>query len=179
MSNHFPDDVFFGADAGAELPEIEQAGTTQLDASLWEDTPSETLPSDASFMRDDERGLGDLGGVMTAGVQNLDWLEVDEQDPERLPKNTETGTVIPELEEAWGTELQAGARHHALDREALAYQASLEKEPEQKKMAAAEVRWIVQRALRRSAAGHPLRDIVLEAAKAMGPERSRIKAAMG
>ncbi len=178
---HFPDDVFFGAGGDTVLPDIEQGSTATLSASLWGDSPEGAdpeFPSDADVFQDEYGGIGDLGEVMTAGVQNLDWLEVVEQDVERLPKNVSTGTVIPELEEAWGTGIEVSARHHALDREQLAYQASLEKEPEQKRLAKADVQRIIQKALRRSAAGYPLKAIIAEAKKAVGPEVPRIRAAL-
>ena len=56
------------------------------------------------FDEPDDTGLDFTDFMREAGLQDLSWLEMVEQDPERLPKNTEMDTAIPELEEAWGVE---------------------------------------------------------------------------
>jgi hypothetical protein len=75
--------------------------------------------------------LDDLTGnvLQASGITDLSWLEVDEQDVSRLPKNTPS-TVIPELEEAWGAHRGTpGIHFHANEDIGRArYRASLERE---------------------------------------------------
>lgn len=124
-------------------------------------------------------GMDLTESLKTATVQDLSWLEVQEQDPERLPVNP-VDTVIPELEEAWGTESRTGGIHfHATtDLEEARYRASLEDDTPKYRFTQADLSRVVRKAMRRSTAGHNLKAIFTEAAEFLGDEAHRVRQAM-
>lgn len=121
---------------------------------------------------DPTEGLGDLSGfIHEASVVDLSWLEVTEQDADRLPRNP-VDTVIPELEEAWGSLRPVPGIHFQLqanvDPEVARYRANLSKEPEAPKFTKKQVFSALRKAMRRSAAGHPLNEVLSELRASLG-----------
>jgi len=148
------------------------------------------LDDPASFFAEDveSRGLhfDDFLKEGSDGVDlaDLNWLELVEQDPDRLPKDT-TETAIPELEEAWGTDRRTDGVHvhpsHQVDLERARYEESLRKNTSPSyRFEAKDLQRVVRKAMRRSA--HPrmyaLKDILHEAAETLGDEAFRVKRAM-
>lgn len=115
-------------------------------------------------------------------LTDLSWLELEEQDLDRLPKDTTHGTVIPELEAAWSLNRPIEEfRLHAnsTDPNYAHYQASLEGDTKPKfKHTGKDLVRVVRKAMRRSAAGHDIKAIMLEAARSLGDEAYRIEPAM-
>ena len=72
--------------------------------------------------------MGDISSFMKeAGLTDLSWLELADQDPDRLPKNP-VNLSIPELEEAWGKNRRTNGVQVTVpnvDRKAAIYEASL------------------------------------------------------
>jgi len=130
------------------------------------------------FSDEPELGLHLDETLKEAGLNDLAWLELAEQDPERLPESPNAKS-IPELEEAWGVNRRTDGVHlHAnVDLDRARYEASLNKESEYK-FSQTDLARVVRKAMRRSAAGHDLRDILREAAESLGHEAHRIKATM-
>jgi hypothetical protein len=114
-----------------------------------------------------------------AGLSDLSWLELHDQDPDRLPENP-VNLGIPELEEAWGVERRTDGIHFYdnVDLDTARYQASLQKTERTWKHSAAELARVVRKAMRRSAAGYGLKELMREAAEALGDEAHRIRTAM-
>lgn len=123
-------------------------------------------------------GLMDLTELTreAATLSNLSWLEDAFQDVERLPKNP-VDRGIPELEDAWGLERPTnGVLVPARDLKQARYEdqtAPVKKAHDPRLLQA-----IVTKAMRRSAAGHRLDDILHEAYAPLGDEGHVIKAAM-
>jgi len=133
----------------------------------------------ASLFADADTDLGmNLTETMKeGGLADLSWLELNEQDPNRLPENP-VYLGIPELEEAWGVERRTDGLHfqNNVDIEQARYEESLTASSKPKyKFAAADLGRVVRKAMRRSAAGHSMRDILIEAAEALGDEAHRIR----
>jgi polyhydroxyalkanoate synthesis regulator phasin len=128
-----------------------------------------------AMLSEDEGGL-----PKDASLVDLQWLDPT-QAPElnRLPNNEKTLNSIPSLEEAWGKgDSSIGTKLVPnTDREASQYRASLDAEPVQKKTAE-EVKFAVQRALRRAHYGVSLRDIRAEVVATLGNESDRATKAM-
>lgn len=125
----------------------------------------------------------DLGDIMReSSIQDLSWLEVSEQDLDRLPKNP-FFEAVPELEEAWGMNRRTDGvnlQANNLDLDRIRYEESL-KEANDKprwKHDSADLARVIRRAMRRSAAGVNLDAILKEAAEALGDEAVRIRPAM-
>lgn len=130
--------------------------------------------------KDDAEGLHLDDFMREAGIQDLSWLDVSEQDPERLPKNPHVNAV-PELEEAWGmNRREEGLHFYAnVDLEQAKYEASLQSEaPSQKGAVVQDLQRVVRKAMRRSASGHGLQELLDEAATSLGSDASRVRSAM-
>lgn len=150
---------------------------------LESDTPPGSTPSPEykiTAFKDDAEGLHLEDFMREAGIQDLSWLEVSEQDPERLPKNPHVNT-IPELEEAWGMNRREEGIHFysSVDLEQAQYEASLQSETPSKKAGSMENLYrVVRRAMRRSASGHGLQELLEEAATSLGDDAPRVRSAM-
>ena len=127
--------------------------------------------------------MDDLGEMMReGGLSDLSWLEVDEEDLSRLPKDPHYD-AIPELEQEWGEHRgEPGLHFHAtFDPDAARYQASLE-EPSAKRAAAAPevMELILRRAMRLSArfADKPFRAVLARLRETIAslPENTDISA---
>lgn len=178
---------FFPGDTST-LPGYDTAtAASKSDESFFEDEPLQsTSTPDAAWFAASAGETPGLDLTETAlmkegGLADLSWLELVEQDPDRLPQNP-VNLGIPELEEAWGVDRRTDgfALHaHALDLNEVRYRQSVENpQNPQFRLTAAEVTAVVQRAMRRSAAGEPLEAILREAAQALGDEAGRAKRAM-
>jgi len=123
-------------------------------------------------------GLMDLTELTreAATLSNLSWLEDAFQDVERLPKNP-VDRGIKELEDAWGLERPTnGVLVPARDLKQARYED--QSAPKKKAHNPRVLREIVAGAMRRSAAGHRLEDILHDAYAPLGAEGHVIKAAM-
>ena len=105
------------------------------------------------------------------------WLSEAVQDLERLPENPVD--TIPELEELWGANRPTdGIRVYERDLKQAAYEEQ-DDEPTVKRANERDLAAFVARAMRRSAAGHPLADILRATYLDVGQhEVPRIRAAM-
>lgn len=191
---HFPEDLFTPTEASAfgldSFPEF-QTGMGVLDGDAIEGkSPTSGVPGAIAADQDphtfwnqeDEDGMH-LGAFLRekeASLADLAWLDLAEQDPERLPKNPHV-TAQPELEEAWGIHRRTdGVQLYAnVDLDVARYQASLEANEEPSfKFAEKDLQRVVRKAQRQSAAGFSLATILREAAEALGDEATRIHAKM-
>ena len=106
----FSEDYGEGSQQARKDPQLPQSqrGLAQLPDGLLtghtaygEDTPDNLVETG------DEAGLGDLGDLVSKTASpllvDLSWLEMAEQDPDRLPKSP-NDAVLSGLVEAWGTE---------------------------------------------------------------------------
>jgi len=154
-----------GQDSSYRLPGSASSGMSSL--------PGDMMASDHSFpdipaSALEEEGVGDITEMMKEGsLVGLGWLH-GEQDPSRLPHETHN-TMIPELEEAWGTLRRTDGLGLVpnIDPEIADYEHVARETP--KKATREELARVVQRAMRRSAYGEPLRDILKQAAEDLGP----------
>jgi hypothetical protein len=118
-----------------------------------------------------------------AALADLDWLHA-EQDPDRLPRDSRGDhggiSTKDELEAAWG----AGHRTDGLrlipnkDLEVAQHEQSLSAVPGVDYKTAAEVTDALQRAIRRSTYGNPLKEIQAELREALGPDSPRTAKAL-
>jgi hypothetical protein len=123
-------------------------------------------------------GLMDLTELTreAATLSNLSWLEDAFQDVERLPKNP-VDRGIPELEEAWGLNHPTnGVLVPARDLKQARYEEQTS--PKKKAHDPRRIKEIVATAMRRSAAGHRLEDILRDSYSPLGNDGHLIKAAM-
>lgn len=184
-----PDDLFsqnLGSSYGlGEYPDLEY-GMGVLDPEVTPEAPEAAYRITARkvFASGDLDTLAIADLMKEGSLTDLSWLELEEQDIERLPKDTTHGTMIPELEDAWTAHqpVEEFRLHaHNVDLAHAYYNESLEgdsKPKPQYKHSGKDLTRIVRRAMRRSAAGHDLKEILREAAQALGPEAHRIHAAM-
>jgi len=128
----------------------------------------------------------------------LDWLELEtdqeKQDPARLPKNP-VDRSIRELEEAWGVRHRTDGvvtydenvqmagdfrlGENNLDLDAARYARSMEVDPAEKhRFTASDLKVVVAEAMRRSAAGYPIREVLLHTARLLEDEAYRVKESM-
>lgn len=101
-----------------------------------------------------------LDNLLQASVTDLSWLELAEQDPERLPQDSHS--IVPELEELWRT---ASTDHFTLesntiDLDSVRYQESLDGDVFKPSIDTNTYETIVSKAMRRSAKGEHLDTIV-------------------
>lgn len=143
---------------------------------------------EADFFAEDDDDLGfHFDDILKEGndgvdLTDLNWLELVEQNPDRLPKDT-TETAIPELEEAWGVNRRTDGINvhpsHQVDLDRARYDESLKRNTSPTfRFEAKDLARVVRKAMRRSAAGYKLADILREAAEALGDEAFRVKKAM-
>lgn len=124
-------------------------------------------------------GLGDISETTrTAGLADLSWLDLAEQDPDRLPKNP-VDRGIPELEEAWGVDRRTDGVHlvPTVDAERARYEDSLLRTADQKRSAKA-VSEVVRSAWRKVTAGASFASVAREAAERLGPDAPEARDAM-
>lgn len=133
-------------------------------------------------VRAEDEGLGHLGEFLKEGnLADLEWLEVAEQDVDRLPQNP-VDLGIPQLEEAWGVERRTdGTRIPALDLDEVrakeaAADTSIRLTPNREQRKA--LREVVRKAMRRSDAGVSWEKIRKEALASAGDFAFVIQEAM-
>ena len=179
---HLPEDLLtpsLGSSYGiGEYPELNY-GAGVLEGLVPEGQGPESGVPDG-IVKESE-GVGDLEEYMKSASQSLmdlDWLELAEQDPDRLPHDT-TDTMIGELEEAWGIDRRTDGISVVpnVDLEIAQFQQSVENDVRQYK-SAGELQGVLRKAVRRATAGHPLKAILREAAEALGEDAPRLKSAM-
>lgn len=181
---HLPADLLtptLGDNYGLDgYPDMEY-GMGVLEGTLDED--SEPSLPDGIVMANEDLGL-DLGDMVKEGnIADLSWLELNEQDPDRLPKDTASGTAIPELEEAWGANRRVQnvvGDDPQMDLEHVRFQESLDGKTAKpsRRVSRKVLAHVVRKAMRRSAQGHDLKDILTSAATALGDEAHRVRSAM-
>lgn len=155
-----------------------------IDAALGiesDDLISGSQPDAAWFATasDGEDGLQLDDMMKESGLNNLDWLEVEDHDADRLPVNS-VDLAIPELEEAWGVERRTDGfalQAHNQDLEEIRYRHSVDA-PQVHKYSSDDLARVLRRAMRRSAAGHPLKEILVEAAQTLEEDAHRVKKVM-
>lgn len=186
---HLPDDVFTDSDALNGLldtyPDLGKGMGVLDHETLGDSKQAPTLPDGVVLTADevDEEtgvvfgGLGDLGDITReAGLADLSWLDLAEQDPERLPKNP-VDRGIPELEQAWGVDRRTDGLVVLpnVDRDVAAYEASLAEDVKTaSRMPKDVVDHVVQTAWRRVTAGEAFATVASEVAQRLGDEASRV-----
>ncbi len=182
LETHFPENL--GRPISRQTPDSDFFTDTGF-SDTGPDLVSENEPDAAWFANDEDDmpglDLTDTSVMKEGSLNDLSWLELHEQDEDRLPVNP-VNLGIPELEEAWGVNrrtdgfnLQSSNR----DLSEIRYRASIENPAAPKlRFSAADLTHVVQRAMRRSADGHALAAILREAAQTLGDESHRIKQAM-
>lgn len=189
---HLPDDLFTDTDGLNGLldtyPDLGK-GLGVLDHDVFgESSQPPNLPDgvvvaeDDDFLLQDDQmmwgGLGDLGDVTKeASLADLSWLEVSEQDPERLPENP-VDKGIEELEQAWGVDRRTDGVQVLpnVDREASVYEASLQREG--RGAPAQDVASLVRAASRKMVAGASFRVVATEVAQRLGHDAHLAMSAM-
>jgi len=144
----------------------------------------------------EEDGL-DLRSFLAADIHesrlpNLDWLELqtdlEKQDPNRLPRDP-SNLSIEELSQAWGIDRRThGIRSEGskmrlegsnVDLDHARYFTDPDKEaPRPQRFSMRQIQAVVQAAARRSAAGDPIRNILIETAQVLGEDSNRVASAM-
>jgi hypothetical protein len=190
---------------GVDAVEESSFSQAPMGTSTYTHGPGGRLASD-----DDEDdfaiGLGDermdgLRGLLASDADAddvrlpaLDWLEMAEQDPKRLPKNP-VDLASRELEEAWGVHRRTDGiavyddtvevagdfrlTEANTDLDAARYESLMDAEPETRhRFSSADLKLVVAEAMRRSAAGESLRDILIHTARMLEDEAPRVKKAM-
>lgn len=171
--NGFYSDLDYGAgtEDGAKLPSVQGLAGLPTDLLGAPTASADKIPEHV-----DVDMLGDISSLMETSVVDLSWLEVTEQDLSRLPKDT-SATMVPELQEAWGRNrskssfaLQAGNQ----DLETVRYAQTLKTPPVAQSTPPEDLRKVLERAIRRSAAGHSLQAILRQATAELGEDVVRI-----
>lgn len=176
--SYLPADLITNTDASTALMEgfeDMQYGLGTLEQFKAQGTPPEAGVPDGSAIRLSQGP--DLSDFMKeGGLADLSWLELQEQDLDRLPKNPHYN-AIPELEQAWGVESRTNGVLHGQDLDRARYEESL-KQASKPKYSASELKLVVQKAMRRSAAGQNPKEFIQEAVAAIGLEAPRVRKAM-
>ena len=192
---HLPDDLFTDTDGLNWMldtyPDLGK-GLGVLDGQVLQEPRQPPNLPDGIVMADDENmDLTDEGGFVfgsmgdiedithEASLQDLSWLELAEQDPERLPENP-VDLSIPELEEAWGVDSRTDGISFTpnVDREAANYEASLTASDDISLVSAEEVGRAVRKASRQVAAGASFANVARETAERLGADASEARTAM-
>lgn len=190
---HLPDDLFGDTDGLNGLlstyPDLGK-GMGILDTqTLGDNQQPPNLPDgvviaddgDDYLLQDDQMlwgGLGDLGEMTReASLADLSWLELAEQDPDRLPVNP-VDQSIPDLEEAWGVNRRTTGLQPHVDREAANYEESLQHASVSKTASIEEVLHLTRLASRKVTAGTTFRVAAGEVAARLGKDASLAKEAM-
>jgi hypothetical protein len=173
---HFDMETGEGVRDGARLPSVK--GVSGLPDGIVRTTEA-AFEVDESSVQDAD-GLGDLESFMKEGsLAELGWLHGAEQDPDRLPKNP-VDRGIMELEQAWGSGL--GRAFHLvpnLDKEVVdAKSKSEETSGKTASIPTEELIRVTKRAMRKSAFGEPLKDILEDIVQSLGHEAYRVKSAV-
>lgn len=194
--SHLPDDLFTNTDGfnwGLDTYPDLGMGMGVLDhETLGESKQAPNLPdgivtnaydeNDLSFLSGDQIMFGDMGDIESltkeAALVDLSWLDLAEQDLERLPKNP-VDQSIPDLEEAWGVHRRTNglALIPNVDLDEATYKASL-LEDKKSNVSNTVIRDVVRQASRRVASGISFRDAALELARKLGPEVGRTRTQM-
>lgn len=188
---HLPDDVFTETDGLNGLmdtyPDLGK-GMGILDHEVLGEPKSPPAVPDGIVMYASEEegldqvvfgGMGDLDRVThQASLADLSWLDLAEQDPERLPKNP-VDRGIPELEQAWGVDRRTDGVNllPAVDRDRATYEQNLAA-PRAAGVSAARLNEIVRRAGRRVTAGASFRTAATEVAERLGSDAEQAREAM-
>ena len=139
------------------------------------------------MLNESEHHVTDDQRKEAAGVTDLSWLDpTQEQDPDRLPVEVEADEDygIPELVEAWGVNRQTDGLRLTpknKDREAEKYYESIKSPvPSLPGARAANEVFVpaIQRAIRRSHYGHPLKVIAQELVDVLGDSDPRLATVM-
>lgn len=177
--SHFPEELTALPDASNYglngFPDLGNASGSMQ--QFFERENGSGLPDGVEGVLANEDGF-DLGDMMKeGGVQDLSWLEVSEQDLDRLPKNPHYNAV-PELEEAWGLGRRTDGVHFR-DLSKVKYEESLKEASAPKwKHDFKTLTRVVRKAARRSAARQNIDDILREAAETLEEDAVRIRPAM-
>lgn len=137
----------------SDEPSDNDGATTLPDGVVMSSYPDNSIEiSFADTFNDEGATLDDFFAHNAADLTDLSWLEVDGQELERLPVNP-VDTAIPELEASWSRYRGTPGIHFEpnTDREAAAYQASLEA-PQTTEVPRKELTTLVQDIMRMSAA---------------------------
>lgn len=128
---------------------------------------------DVSELSADQVVFGDMGDIseMTreASLVDLSWLELAEQDPERLPGDPDD-TSIAELENAWGVSRRTDGLSLTpnVDRDVAVYEMSLTEGASEVKSAPISIEEAVRSASRQVTAGSSFRDVAEQTARKLG-----------
>ena len=190
--SHLPDDLFTVTDGSNWMldtfPDLGK-GMGVLDGQvLQEPRQAPNLPDgDVSAgeltLGEDQVLFGSLidveASIKEAGLTDLSWLELAEQDPECLPDNP-IDNGIPELEEAWGAHRRTDGISLLpnVDLEVASYEASLEAPVAGPTASHTEVEEVVRKASRRVASGASFQDVAVEVATKLGPDAHLARSGM-
>lgn len=154
----------------ARLPETK--GLSSLPDDMVAFSEGSELPT-IEKKADDEL-LGDLSSMLSENsLAELGWLH-GEQDPDRLPKNP-VDRGIMELEKAWGAGNSTNGIIPNRDKEVVDFELSLQKEGSDQTASEEELLEVVNHAHRRSALGHPIKDILRDCVTRLGSDTQYIK----
>jgi len=179
---HLPDDLFTNTDGLNWMldtyPDLGK-GMGVLDHEVLSDPKSPPSLPDGIVIEAGEElgedsvvfgGMGDLGEMTReAGLTDLSWLELAEQDPERLPDNP-VDNGIPELEQAWGAHRRTDGISLLpnVDREQAVYESSLTADAEGGALSQAIIDESLRSASRKVTAGATFADVASEVAQRLG-----------
>ena len=189
---HLPDDMFTDTDGLNGLldtyPDLGKGMGVLEHEVLGEPKSPPSLPDGIVMYSSTEEespdqmvfgGMGDLERVTRqAALADLSWLDLAEQDPERLPKNP-VDRGIPELEQAWGVDRRTDGVNllPAVDRDRATYEQNLAS-ARSAGVAPAQLNEIVRRAGRRVTVGASFRTAAMEVAERLGPDAEQAREAM-
>lgn len=193
--SYLPDDLFTNTDGLNWMldtfPDLGK-GKGVLDGQVLQEPRQPPNLPDGIVMADDENmDLTDEGGFVfgsmgniedithEAGLQDLSWLELAEQDPDRLPQNP-VDLGIPELEEAWGVDSRTDGISFTpnIDREAANYEASLTASDDISLVSTEEIGRATRKAARQVAAGASFANVAREVAERLGADAHEARTAM-
>ena len=171
--SHLPADLFtptLGSNYGLDGFEDMHYNSGVLEGVLNPELlPGPAVPDGFEGITANEMGIAEF--MKEADLADLDWLADAEQDPERLPQNP-VDLAIPELEEAWGVDRRTnGIKVFSTD---LSHARALEEASPLRKNER-ELSEILVSAMRRSAAGDDIEQIIGQSRLAAGLDSSRIE----
>lgn len=167
--SQFPDDIFGQV---IPTPDIENAHAPSVaEGAVPVSSPSSgPMPG---FHDADALGVNLTAMLREGSVPDLDWLNVTEQDLDRLPQQSKA-TAVPELQEAWAQNQPKTAISN-VDLEVARFRASLENTPAPAQVSKADLLRVARKAMRRTAAGVAVKVAVTDAAKSLGYEAHRLR----
>lgn len=179
---HLPDDLFTNTDGLNWMldtfPDLGK-GMGVLDHETLGDPKSPpTLPDGIVLEASEDLGedqiefggLGDIGEMTReAGLTDLSWLELAEQDPERLPDNP-VDNGIPELEQAWGAHRRTDGISLLpnVDRDQAVYESSLVGDQTSEEFSQAIIEESLRSASRKVTSGASFSNVAREVADRLG-----------